>query len=160
MTQSPAPPIELGKLARFTGSWRGEGSGRWGSARFGYVEELEFVHAGKPHLVYAQRTRAADDGRPLHGERGFWRLAGDAVELVIAQGIGVAEMSIAEWDGDVLRSRSTALLLTPTAKRVTGVRRVYQVSGDTMLCTLEMSTDGGDVLPHLEARLERVRQGS
>jgi hypothetical protein len=147
---------ELGPLARLAGSWRGQGSGRWGHARFGYVEELEFVHAGKPHLVYAQRTRASDDGRPLHGERGFWRVAGDAVELVIAQGIGVAEISLGHWDGDTLHARSSAMLLTPSAKPVTSVLRTYEIRGDLLLCTLAMSTDGGDVLPHLEARLQRV----
>jgi hypothetical protein len=147
---------ELGPLARLAGSWRGEGSGRWGDARFGYVEEIELVHAGKPHLVYAQRTRASDDGRPLHGERGFWRVAGGAVELVIAQGIGIAEISVGRWDGDTLRTHSSAVLLSPSAKPVTSVVRSYEIRGDLLLCTLAMSTDGGGVLPHLEARLQRV----
>jgi THAP4-like, heme-binding beta-barrel domain len=157
MTHAPGPADQIGRLSRFIGTWRGPGRGRWGAARFDYVEELEFIHAGKPHLFYGQRTHASDDGRPLHAERGFWRLAGDAVELVIAQGIGVAETSLAAWDGDILRAHSTALLLTPTAKPVTAVQRTYEPHGEILLCTLEMSTDGGDVLPHLEARLERVR---
>lgn len=157
MTTSPVPAPDIGRLSLFIGRWRGPGRGRWGAARFGYVEELEFIHAGKPHLVYAQRTHASDDGRPLHAERGFWRLAGEAVELVIAQGIGVAETSLAEWDSDILCARSTALLLTPTAKPVTAVRRTYEPRGEILRCTLEMSTDGGDVLPHLEAHLARVR---
>jgi hypothetical protein len=152
-----APPPELGRLAALIGTWRGDGRGTWGEARFGYVEELEFTHAGKPQLMYAQRTRAADDGRPLHAERGFWRVAGEGVELVIAQGIGVAEISIGHWDGDgVLRARSASLALTPTAKPVTAVARTYQVTDDELVCTMQMSTDGGDVLPHLEARLLRI----
>jgi hypothetical protein len=48
-------------------------------------------------------------------------------------------------------------LLTASAKPVTAVRRTYAIDGDVLLCTMEMSTAGGDVLPHLEARLERTR---
>lgn len=150
-------PHELGRLAGFIGTWRGDGHGQWGDARFDYVEELEFTHAGKPHLVYAQRTRASDDGRPLHAERGYWRLAGDEVELVLAQGIGVAEISIGSWEADnLLRTRSWSLQVSPSAKPVTAVVRTYQVQGRTIVCSMQMATVGGDVLPHLEARLQRV----
>ena len=139
------------------GRWRGDGRGRWAEARFDYLEELDFVHAGKPQLMYQQRTRAGDDGRPLHAERGFWRVAGEGVELVIAQGIGVAEISLARWNGDhTLAASSSSLQVTPSAKRVTGVARTYEIRGDVLLCTLAMSTDGGELLAHLEARLERV----
>lgn len=149
---------QLGRSAALIGAWRGEGRGHWGAAAFGYVEELDFAHRGKPHLVYTQRTRAAADGRPLHAESGYWRAGEDPddVELVIAQGIGVAEVSLGSWDGDVLRTTSAALQLTPTAKRVTRVARTYELSRELLVCTLEMATDGGDVRPHLEARLRRV----
>jgi hypothetical protein len=154
---SPPPAAELGSLASLVGLWRGEGHGTWGDAVFDYVEELEFVHRGKPHLVYSQRTRASDDGRPLHAESGFWRAAGDRVELVVAQGIGIADVSVGTWEGDTLHAVSTALALTPTAKQVTAVRRSYRLRADELVCTLEMSTTGGGVLPHLQSRLARVR---
>lgn len=157
MTKPSAGIAELGPLSRLIGAWRGEGRGAWGTAVFGYLEELEFAHAGKPHLVYTQRTRSSDDGRPLHAERGFWRAADGAVELVIAQGIGIAETSLGRWEGDTLSATSTGLLLTASAKPVTAVRRTYTIDGDVLLCVMEMSTSGGDVLPHLEARLERSR---
>ncbi len=157
MTKPNAGLAELGPLSRLIGTWRGEGRGTWGTASFGYLEELEFAHAGKPYLLYAQRTRSSDDGRPLHAERGFWRAADGEVELVIAQGIGIAETSLGTWDGDTLSTTSTGLLLTASAKPVTAVRRTYAIDGDVLLCTMEMSTTGGDVLPHLEARLERTR---
>lgn len=149
----------LGDLSRLTGSWSGEGAGRWGEARFAYAEELDFVHAGKPQLVYRQRTRAADDGRSLHAESGFWRVTSGAVELIIAHGIGVAEISVGRWDeGTTLRTVSRSLELSPTAKRVTAVVRTYHVGddGDVLTCTLSMATDGGEPLPHLESRLHRV----
>lgn len=147
----------LGALARLVGGWRGEGRGRWGEARFGYREELEFVHTGKPHLVYQQRTWAADDGRPLHAERGYWRAIGDATELVIAHPIGVAELSLGRWIAPgVLDVVSAALALAPSAKPVTALTRRYELDDDELRCTVAMSTDGGQPLPHLEARLHRV----
>ena len=157
MTSADQATAGLGGLAHLIGQWRGTGSGTWEGTHFGYLEELEFTHAGKPHLVYTQRTRSSDDGRPLHAEMGFWRAAGDDVELVIAQGIGVAELSLGTWAGETLTATSIGLMLTSSAKPVTAVRRTYSVRGDLLLCALEMSTTGGDVLPHLEARLERTR---
>lgn len=156
MTSSTAE-AQLGRLAAFVGEWRGEGKGRWGGARFGYREELGFVHAGKPQLAYRQRTRAADDGRPLHAEDGFWRVADGGVELVLAQSIGIVELGQARWEAGLLRVRASVLLSTPSAMTVTDVERVYAVEGDVMRVSMRMATDGGALRPHLEATLLRVR---
>jgi hypothetical protein len=153
---SPTAAAQLGLLAAFVGEWRGEGRGLWGDARFGYGEQLVFVHAGKPQLAYRQRTRAADDGRPLHAEDGFWRVADGGVELVLAQGIGIVEICRASWDAGVLRARASALMGTPSAKTVTDVERTYAVEGDVMRVSMRMATDGGALRPHLEATLKRV----
>ena len=150
------PTAQLGPLAALVGTWHGSGSGRWGDASFEYTEELTFVAGAKPQLAYRQRTRAADDGRALHAEDGFWRLAGEDVELVLAHGIGIAEVSTGRWDGGTLVARATVLQGAPTAKTVTGVERTYAVDGDTLRCTLRMATDGGALRPHLEATLRRV----
>lgn len=141
------------------GTWRGEGRGEYPTIEpFAYGEEVTFVNPpGKPFLAYTQRTWALADGRPLHAEAGYWRLAGDRrVELVIAHPTGIVEVDEGELTADgqiVLCSSSVAR--TATAKEVTRVERRFEVAGDTLRYTVAMAAVGQPLQHHLAATLVR-----
>jgi THAP4-like, heme-binding beta-barrel domain len=152
------PHPDLGRLADLLGDWEGGGEGQWGAGEpFRYREWLSFGHNGKPFISYAQRTAATDDGRPLHAETGYWRAVADgAVEVAMTHPIGVVEIETGRWEGNRLALRSATVQCTPTAKPVTGLRRDFEIDGDTLRYALRMATDGGEPRPHLTAELHRA----
>jgi hypothetical protein len=155
-----APPLhpDLLPLAGLLGIWRGEGNGFYPTIEgFGYREEVVFSHNGKTFLVYSQRTWSLDDGRPLHGETGFWRVPGEGrIELVLAHGTGVAEVSEGRFSEGTIEVASTALASTGTAKEVTAIERTYRLEGDTLTYELGMAAVEQPLGGHLEATLTRV----
>lgn len=158
------PPLhpDLAPLAFLVGTWEGEGTGRYPTIEpFAYRERTTVGHGGKPFLVLAQRTWAADDGRPLHVETGYLRLpAPDHVELVVAHPTGhveVAEGSFeATADGGTLHLRSTTVAGTATAKEVQQLERTLAVHGDQLDVHLAMAAVGQPLGPHLHAQLART----
>jgi hypothetical protein len=157
-TDQPLHP-DLGRLAGLLGDWRGDGEGQWAEgAPFRYHEWVSFGHNGKPFISYMQRTVAADDGRPLHAEMGYWRALPDGgVEVALSHPIGVIEIETGRWDANRLSLRAISVECTPTAKTVTGLERDVEVEGDLLSYSLRMATDGGDPRAHLAAVLRRVR---
>jgi hypothetical protein len=152
---------DLTVLAPLLGTWAGAGAGEYPTiAPFGYREEIAIGHVGKPFLSYSQRTRATDDGRPLHAETGFIRLpAPTRIELVVVHPTGVTEIDEGTLsvtaDGLTIEVASTSIGLTGSAKSITALSRSIDVIGDQLTYRLSMAAVGVPLTHHLAATLRR-----
>ncbi|MCV7424564.1 FABP family protein [Mycobacterium yunnanensis] len=152
----------LSDLATLLGTWAGAGAGEYPTIpSFEYLEEVSFGHVGKPFLAYSQRTKAADDGRPLHAEAGYLRAPSRGrVELVLAHPTGVTEIqegTLTVTDEAVeLELVATSIGLTSTAKDVTALSRSFRVVGDELTYTLRLGAVGQPLQHHLAATLRRT----
>jgi hypothetical protein len=148
-------------LAPLLGTWAGAGAGEYPTIpSFSYLEEVTFGHVGKPFLSYAQRTSAADDGRPLHAETGYLRVpSAGRVELVLAHPTGITEIQEGTLtvgdDGLKLELTATSIGLTATAKDVTALSRSFRIDGDELAYTLRLGAVGQPLQHHLAATLHR-----
>lgn len=152
---------DLAVLAPLLGTWAGEGAGEYPTIEpFGYLEEVTVGHVGKPFLTYSQRTRAVDDGRPLHAETGYLRLpAPNRIELVVVHPTGVTEIDEGALSADgaalAIEVDSTSIGLTGSAKSVTALSRSIHIDGDVLTYTLRMAAVGVPLTHHLAATLHR-----
>jgi hypothetical protein len=148
-------------LAPLLGVWAGQGSGEYPTiAPFDYLEEVTFGHVGKPFLRYTQKTRAADDGRPMHAETGFLRVPSPGrVELVLAHPTGITEIDegtlTVAGDTIVMDLAATTIGRTASAKEVTALGRSIRVDGDELVYTVRMGAVGQPLQDHLTATLYR-----
>lgn len=151
----------LATLAPLLGAWAGAGSGEYPTIpSFGYLEEVTFGHVGKPFLAYGQKTKAADDGRPLHAETGYLRVPSPGrVELVLAHPTGITEIQEGSLTlvGGILELELTAtsIGLTSSAKDVTALSRSIRIDGDELTYTLRLGAVGQPLQHHLAATLRR-----
>ena len=162
---APALHPDLELLAPLLGTWIGEGAGEYPTIEpFTYAETVTFDHVGKPFLAYAQRTRALDDGRPLHAETGYLRVPERGrAELVVAHPTGVVEVlegfGAPNAPGDagtvIVDVRSLGVSLTSSAKEVVAVERTVEVTGDVLRYTVRMAAVGEPLTHHLAATLHR-----
>jgi len=151
----PALHPDIAPLGFLLGSWMGEGKGFYSTIEaFEYGEEIRVWHVGKPFLAYTQRTWALDDGRPLHGETGFWRMGGGRrVEVVVAHPNGHAEVAEGTVDGTSISVVSISMARTATAKQVDAIERDIHVVGESMTYELRMAAMGKPLDGHLHAEL-------
>jgi hypothetical protein len=154
---------DVAVLAPLLGTWSGQGAGEYPTIQpFGYFEEVTFGHVGKPFLSYGQKTRARDDGRPLHAETGFLRVPSPGrVELVLAHPTGVTEIQegTLSVSGTTVEMELTATTIgrTKSAKDVTALSRSIRIDGDELTYTLRMGAVGQPLQNHLAATLHRTR---
>lgn len=148
---------DLEPLRFLLGTWSGEGRGEYPTiSPFGYRETATFAHVGKPFISYAQRTFAADDGRPLHGEVGYLRLPRPGwVELVLAHPTGVVEVQEGPLDGSSLRLRSVTINGTGSAKEVNAIERDLDFGSGVIRYSVRMAAVGVPLTHHLEGVLNQ-----
>lgn len=153
------PDLEL--LAPLLGTWAGRGAGEYPTIQpFEYLEEVVFSHVGKPFLAYAQKTKGAADGKPMHAETGYLRVPEPGhVELVLAHPSGVTEIEVGSFSvtGDLIEIElaTTSVGLTPTAKEVSALGRSFRVDGDQLSYSVRMGAVGQPLQHHLAAVLQR-----
>ena len=152
---------DIAVLAPLLGTWVGQGAGEYPTiSPFSYTEEVSFGHVGKPFLRYDQRTKALDDGRPLHAETGYLRVPSPGrIELMLAHPTGITEveegaLSIA-GNRIEMELTATAIGVTESAKDVTALSRSIHVDGDELSYTLLLGAVGLPLQHHLAATLRR-----
>ncbi|MCH9730029.1 MAG: FABP family protein [Actinomycetia bacterium] len=152
---------DIAVLAPLLGTWVGQGAGEYPTiSPFGYTEEVSFAHIGKPFLRYDQRTKALDDGRPLHAETGYVRVPSPGrVELVLAHPTGITEIEEGALTliGATIEMElaATVIGLTESAKAVTALSRSIRIEGDELTYTLLLGAAGQPLQHHLAAKLHR-----
>ncbi len=179
MSQPPLHPA-CEPLAALLGVWKGSGHGAYPTVEpFTYLEEVSFVHVGKPFLVYSQKTVNPYTNQPMHAEFGYWRPAENStLEVILAHPTGVTEVTEGSFQeiGDAeepadadnsatenlrIELRSVAIGLTSTAKEVTQINRVFTLANQPnskpakLSYTLEMAAVGQPLQFHIAAELEK-----
>jgi hypothetical protein len=152
---------DLAAVSTLLGTWAGDGAGRYPTIDdFAYHEEVTFGHVGKPFVAYGQRTRALDDGRPLHAETGYLRLpAPGRIELVLAHPTGITEVEegtiVDDGTALVIELATVTVARTSTAKDVAALERSIRVEGDRISYEVRMAAVGLPLQHHLAAVLLR-----
>jgi hypothetical protein len=127
-----------------------------------FEEEAVFSHDGRPFLSYSSQTWLLDDEgrrvRPSANESGYWR-PGDGerdVELVLAHPTGIVDVYVGEVVFHKIELATELVACTSTAKRVTGMKRLYGLVEGDLAYAVDMAAEGHPLQAHFSARLVRV----
>ena len=149
----------LKPVSGLIGTWRGAGRGKYPTIDpFEYTEEVTFAEAGKPFLVYVQKTWSPE-GTPMHTETGYLRVSdGSAMEFVLSQPTGQTELAegtlIPSADGFSCELQSR-VMNSASAKQVDETRRTIELAGDVLTTSFAMAAVGVPMTHHLSSVLQR-----
>lgn len=154
----PALHEQAARIGFLLGTWQGAGKGEYPTIDpFAYGEEVRFTHNGKPLLIYTQRTWHPEKKHPMHGEAGYFRpLENGGIEIVVAHPTGIVEIQEGTLEGTTIRTTSTVVGKTTTAKDVTQLERTFEVDGDVLRYEVRMAAMGLPLQHHLGAELRRL----
>lgn len=156
-------PALLGVLP-LVGNWAGLGTGitpERGEA-FDYAQRVSFAHDGRPFLTYRSHAWLLNpDGsvlRPAFRESGFLRLGTDPeeLELVLVAAAGLVEVFTGVAGDLRWELHTSAVGFTPSAKEVSGERRLYALAHSALVYVQELALEPGDYRPHLNGRLAQI----
>ncbi len=149
-------------LAWMIGHWEGTGNGRrLGGDDFECSVTVDFAENGGNYLHYIMQLFDTDDqGRPVRSlglETGFWRPKADgAVEVLISQPEGVAEIYVGQIEGAKIELTTDLVARTVTAEiPATGGHRLYGNVESDLMFTYDRGTADHELQPVLWARLRR-----
>lgn len=150
-------PQGLEPLAFLVGTWRGGGRGHFPTMEpFAFEEEIRFWHVGAPILLYSQWAWSPADGEALHVETGVWRPVGEGRLAVSVALPRVAEVSEGTVERTRIRLRSTSIRRAEGGAPLVGVRRSYDLEGDSLVYDVSMATEEVELTHHLHATLRRL----
>jgi hypothetical protein len=163
------PEINAALLAvlPLVGAWAGFGDGLKPESGepFSYAQRVSFAHDGRPFLAYESHAWLLNpDGsvlRPAFRENGFLRVGADQdeLELVLVAAAGLVEVFTGIAGQLRWELASTAVGMTPTAKSISGERRLYALVDEKLAYVQELALNPGDYRPHLNAELSRADAG-
>jgi hypothetical protein len=96
--------------------------------------------------------------RPAFRENGFLRVGPgeDDLELALTTAAGIVEIFKGIAGDQRWELATSAVDMTPTAKTVSGERRLYALVDGMLTYVQELAIEPGDYRPHLNAQLSRV----
>jgi nitrobindin-like protein len=163
------PPIHEALLALLPllGVWRGSGRGIVAAtgAEFGYGQQIDIVHDGRPFLAYESRSWLVDEAgaviRQAWRESGFWRPGPgvDDIELVVASNTGQALVFTGTAGDQRWELATVSAEHAPSAMAVDGERRLYALRKDDLAYATELAPGGQPFAAHLNAQLRRSGTG-
>jgi hypothetical protein len=160
---APALHPRLEPISFLLGTWRGAGLGGYaGMDDFGYEQELEWSHDGRPFLRYESRTWiTGQDGerlRPGASETGWWRPGPTdlSLEVLLAHPTGIVEVYVGNVFARRVEIVTDLVARTETAREVNALKRLYGMVEDELMYAIDMAAEGTPLRSHLSARLSRA----